>query len=147
MGFKNRSDYDCNDRHENLKAALDKPELIGNEVNLDTALNLRTLRDVEGDLLQLWLVIEAAAKPDDQKMSEIASDFSNADSEALKIGERLSNLFPQFATLSLTDVEKGRSECLKALQRVDQLKNALLFQHVKASKPKKVKARPKTQVK
>ena len=142
--FKNKPDYDCNDRHEILKAALDNPELISNEVNLDTALNLRTLRDVEEDLLQLWLVIEATAKPDDQKMSEIASDFSKADSEALKINERLSRLFPQFATLSLTDVEKGRSDCLEALQRIDQLRNAVLFQHVEASKTKDgKKASPK----
>ena len=132
--FKNRPDYDCNDRHEILKAALDNPELISKEVNLDTALNLRTLRDVEEDLLQLWLVIEAIAKPDDQKMSEIASNFSKADSEALKINERLTRLFPQFATLSLTDVEKGRSDCLVALQRIDQLRNAVLFQQVEASK-------------
>lgn len=142
--FKNRPDYDSDDRYERLKAALDNPESIAVEVNVDTALDLRALRDVEDDLLRLWLVIEAAEKPDDQKMNEIASEFSKSDADVLRINERLSKLFTRFADLSLADVPKLRPEILKALQSVDQLKRAILYQRVAASKQKKAKkATPK----
>jgi hypothetical protein len=137
--FKNRPDYDSDDHHERLKAALDNPESIGAKVSVETALDLRALRDVEDDLLRLWLVIEATEKPSDQKMNEIASEFSKSDADVLRINERLSKLFARFAEIPLTDVPTLRREILKALQSVDQLKHAVLYQRVEASREKKVR--------
>lgn len=120
--------YDPEDRYERIRIALDDPTNITGDVNADTALTWRTLRDVENDLLQLWLVTEAANKPDEKQFEEIARRFDEADAEVHKIQKRLAIVFPAITEAYPGDLTKVRECVIDSLRKVYELQHTLLWQ-------------------
>jgi polyhydroxyalkanoate synthesis regulator phasin len=125
--------YNPEERYERLKTALNDLEGVTSDVNADMALDWGTLRDVEDDLLQLWLVAEAAGKPDEKQFDEIARKFDKSDAEVYGIQNRLNKVFPAMAEVSLGDLTKVRKCVIDCLRKVTELQHAVLWQPSQAS--------------
>lgn len=125
--------YNPEERYERLRAALDDPDSVAGEVDADTALNWGTLRGVEEDLLQLWLVAEAAGKPGEKQFDEIARKFDQSDAEVHGIQERLAKVFPALAEISPGDLTRVRQCVMDSLRKVDELQHAILWRQEESS--------------
>lgn len=121
------------ERYERLRAALDDPDSVAGEVDADTALDWGALRDVEDDLLQLWLVAEAAGKPGEKQFDEIARKFDQSDAEVHGIQERLAKVFPSLAEISPGDLASVRQCVMDSLRKVDELQQAILWRQSESS--------------
>lgn len=129
--FKQRYRDSSNERYEKLRAVLADLENASEIDDDDVGLTLHALREVEDDLMDMWLVVEASANPTEEQFNEISRVFDKADAETHSIRERLTKVFPDFADLSLDDITRVRDRVLAALRMVHQLRDAILWQHVK----------------
>jgi hypothetical protein len=125
--------YNTDERYERLRTALNDPEGVTGEVNADMALDWGTLKEVENDLLRLWLVAEASDQPDEKLFDEIARKFDESDAEVHGIQKRLTKLFPAMAEISPGDLTKVRECVIDSLRKVDEVQRALLWQQNKAT--------------
>jgi len=125
--LKRKKSYDADERYEKLKDALADPDSVGDKIDANTPLDLRTLRDIEDDVIKVWSVAEAAANAEEKLVEEIAQEFSKSDNEILTVQERLAKVFPAFVNLSLTELDTVRRHAVDALRSVEAARCALLW--------------------